>query len=77
MIDRKYSLDEIDRMREAVQYFHISNWTSGERLDRIIEDQLRTYMTAGIDPAELEAKAAPIKDKMFRGYPPMSAVGQP
>ena len=64
MIERKYSVSEIDSMRSSVKMLN-----STRRSDRLssgapvswfvpgdaslIEDRLRTYMLAGIEPQEL------------------------
>jgi hypothetical protein len=64
---RKYSLAEIDKMREWLKQ---KNWFqeiyTGETIDlqdarrsryaAMIEDQLRTYMTNGTDPDEMQLK---------------------
>lgn len=69
---RKYSLDEIDRMREAVRalnpiggpvFYGPDGPSPPARLAldsnaRTVEDRLRTYMLGGVGPEELEAKAA-------------------
>jgi hypothetical protein len=46
---RKYSVDEIERMRDAVR--HLTTHLE-------VEDQLRTYMLNGTDPEELVAAGA-------------------
>lgn len=61
MIERKYSLSEIDEMRQLVRqilepppmtpYFE-------RELAASAEDRLRTYMLAGVEPQELRAKAS-------------------
>lgn len=54
-----YSLNDIDRMRRAITDFRSpygANQYPGD-MDAAIEDQLRTYMLAGISPWELEEKA--------------------
>ena len=56
---RRYTLDEIDRMRKAisrVQPFHGAYRPPGP-MSVTIEDQLRTAMIGGVDPKELEDKA--------------------
>ena len=45
MADRKYSIDEIDRMRRAVHDICRNN--------DLVEDRLRTYMLNGTEPEEL------------------------
>lgn len=62
---RRYSLDEIDRMRIALWNIETGAWGGGGtwnaedylRANRR-EDQLRTYMAGGVDPFELEVKAS-------------------
>lgn len=73
-----YTLDEIDRMREAVRELTLrwmvpERWVGGreasmteasrQRLDRVSEDRLRTYMTNGTIPEELEARVAELTAK--------------
>lgn len=55
MIERKYSVAEIDRMRVLVR-FTIPDGTTfyGEGVTVWIEERLRTYMMAGIGPEELQ-----------------------
>jgi hypothetical protein len=55
---RRYTIDEIDRMRKAI--LRINPY--GQRFDGMkqratVEDQLRTAMIGGVDPQELEDKA--------------------
>ena len=70
LIDHKYSVVEIERMRDAIPRFtwpmYWRSETDGDRGDywlrpgereREIERHLRTYMMAGIRPEELEARA--------------------
>lgn len=55
---RKYSIDEIDRMRFAVGRLHFSSGPYNPRNEAArLEDLLRTYMTNGTAPEELEAAA--------------------
>lgn len=68
MTARKYSIDEIDRMREALRRHgahesiscYYSNddgsaaYSIGSLSSEEVEARLRTYMIAGIDPDELE-----------------------
>lgn len=54
---RKYSVAEIDRMRDAVRSMmplYGLDW-GGEGFLRIVEERLRTHMLNGCDPDELEA----------------------
>lgn len=54
MTERKYSVAEIDRMRDYL--LQNTDW-SGSRpaFEARIEDTLRTYMLNGTEPEELEA----------------------
>jgi hypothetical protein len=61
MIDRKYSVQEIDSMRRWLRNteIYLASHNSGlgfkwDELDRNVEDKLRTYMMAGIDPKDIE-----------------------
>jgi hypothetical protein len=58
LMQRKYSLDEIDRMRDALRkalrYQQTTAYREGELFDHA-ESQLRTCMMNGTDPEELEA----------------------
>ena len=57
---RRYTLDEIDAMRNACHTLY-ANGCGGNQYTHVIEerseDMLRTYMLNGTDPAELVAKA--------------------
>lgn len=73
MTHRAYTVAEIDRMRAALWMrfgYHgsIIAWSSSgdaevrnklnrDPYDRDVEDKLRTYMLAGVDPEELETLA--------------------
>lgn len=52
---RKYSVNEIDRMRRAIglSYPMDGSYVQADR-DADIESRLRTYMQNGTDPEELE-----------------------
>lgn len=57
MTERKYSVAEIDRMREAIRLKleprgSVFTYNEGE-LSARVEDRLRTYMMAGVDPADV------------------------
>ena len=68
MAERKYSVAEIDRMRNALLMraapsapasgvSHVTfgdPWKERERRETAVEDMLRTYMLGGVEPAELE-----------------------
>jgi hypothetical protein len=55
--NRSYTLDEIDRMREAIRWLYPKgiSYEPAER-NADIENRIRTYMAAGIFPEELEKK---------------------
>lgn len=59
---RKYSLDEIDRMRMAV---HDISGGNGVSLS-LVEERLRTYMLNGTSPEELETAARQHNDPVMR-----------
>jgi hypothetical protein len=50
---RKYSIAEIDRMRNAVRLTIPDRGDSGVQIIEI-EERLRTYMSNGTEPEELE-----------------------
>lgn len=57
----KYSVDEIDRMRDALTRRYGFKWPwvgAAEPYSRDVEDKLRTYMIGGVTPEELEASLA-------------------
>lgn len=54
MEQRKYSVAEIDRMRELINFSFTGQLP--RNLEEIVEHRLRTYMLNGTEPAELEAK---------------------
>lgn len=60
MTERKYSISEIDKMRGAVrlklQPGPMQPY-NGAELSARVEDRLRTYMLAGVDPDELVKEA--------------------
>ena len=69
-MERKYSVDEIDRMRDAVEHVYLFGYRRSEApegrhearfynhnevvMAQCVEEQVRTYMLAGVDPSELE-----------------------
>lgn len=57
-MDRKYSLEEIDRMRKDVATLcaHNGGYDPKEQIVKI-EERLRTYMANGTEPEELSAAA--------------------
>lgn len=71
MSERAYTLKEVDRMRKAV-FASKTSWEVHsnpeyqqryeQRRDREVEDKLRTYLSAGVDPQELEDEAKAVKD---------------
>lgn len=55
---RKYSVEEIDRMRAAIAAGRVHGYhINADARDRLIEDRLRTYMLNGTEPKELEDEA--------------------
>ena len=57
-MSRKYSVEEIDRMRRAIsrgRFFGDGAYRPAERTEQI-ESLLRTYMLNGTTPLELEAE---------------------
>ncbi len=60
---RKYSVDEIDRMRQALEEIEWCRDSYNQAKSKTIEARLRTYMTNGTDPEELEQKAKLVNDE--------------
>lgn len=58
MISRKYSIQEIDRLRAALVFKLFGADT------RMVEEQLRTYMFNGTGPEELEEQVAEIRRRL-------------
>jgi hypothetical protein len=66
MVERAYTIKEIDQMRRNILATRMS-WEAHsnpeyqrqyeQRRDREVEDKLRSYLLAGIDPQELEDEA--------------------
>jgi hypothetical protein len=52
-----YTLDEIDRMRRVIAFTADGADLMHPLPAAMVEDQLRTYMSAGIPPEDLERKA--------------------
>jgi hypothetical protein len=83
LIDYKYTVIEIDRMRSALnELLYPMTWTSRYtahgsggtpgRQESSVEQQLRTYMMAGTRPEELEAeleKAKAISEQHRLSFP--------
>lgn len=63
MSERKYSVAEIDRMRDAI--FDADSYEPGGGGIRpeLVETRLRTYMVNGTEPSELEQKAREAQDR--------------
>ncbi len=59
MSDRKYSLAEIDEMRWSIAWIRAEQTRFLDHVtsNTVIENLLRTYMMAGIEPTELAAAA--------------------
>jgi hypothetical protein len=69
--ERAYTLAEIDRMRELIMWIDFyeggGRWRSSAEeaaLKANIEDRLRTYLTAGIAPPELEERLKALGGKI-------------
>lgn len=59
---RAYTLAEVDKMRYCVREIHwLEEQHIGPSLNPYFEDTVRTYMMAGVDPAELEAKLEQVR----------------
>jgi hypothetical protein len=64
VIERAYTLDEIDRLRKATRdWYQLSRWISSDprrerAADQDCEERVRTFMMNGTDPAEIEEKIA-------------------
>jgi hypothetical protein len=56
---RKYSIAEIDGMRKSVERmsYTVGGPNGGPEFEAKVEDRLRTYMIAGVDPEGLSADA--------------------
>ena len=59
MNERTYNVNEIESMRQSLRWILIQPNVSyyPQDMEAKIEGQLRTYMAAGIDPAELANRA--------------------
>jgi hypothetical protein len=61
MIERAYTVSEIDRMRIAISEFlwrrKSMRWSCNGPDPARVEDQLRTYLIAGVSPEALEEAA--------------------
>jgi len=64
LVERKYSLREIDAMRRClwIALFN-EDWDVPRNANSLIEERLRTYLMAGVDPSELEEAAAEANKK--------------
>jgi hypothetical protein len=58
MSERKYSVQEIERMRSALRWIitPVNQCFYPDEINKQIENQLRTYMLAGTEPNELERR---------------------
>lgn len=52
---RTYTAKEIDDMRETLKVLWLP---SGGKNDAMVEDRLRTYIAAGVEPGDLERQYA-------------------
>lgn len=61
---RAYTLEEVETMRSAVMGLRAANspiaahYSSSRSINHGLEDELRTYLTAGVEPSELVDIAA-------------------
>jgi len=76
MTERTYTVSEIDAMRLSVRNLMTTrnfispdgrSWTETRPDEDVVENRLRTYMMAGVDPADLKAKAD-IHDAPYRHH---------
>ncbi len=67
-ITRAYTLAEIDQMRDDTRILCTRFGMYREADAAIVELQLRTYLMAGVDPAELKATAKVHADKLLAAY---------
>jgi hypothetical protein len=57
VIERAYTLDEIDRLRRATHtWYYLGRFDNDAQRATAIEEKLRTLMMNGTDPAEIEEK---------------------
>jgi hypothetical protein len=61
MNERRYNLDDIDKMCTAIHLLH------GGRDQSACEEELRTYMLAGVDPDDLHKKGQEYFKKWLEG----------
>jgi hypothetical protein len=68
MIERKYSLKDIDSMRVSIRtMLTIGNGSyKVDEKNAEIENRLRTYMMAGIEPADLRKAESDYLEEHFR-----------
>ncbi len=63
---RTYTAEEVGRMRGAISSIYVAKnlvrHFTLEGFSARTEDELRTYIAAGVDPAELELEAEKIKE---------------
>lgn len=64
---RKYSINEIDRMRSAIERGFYAPGDSTKRA-AIVEDRIRTHMVNGTEPEELERAAGQFAADWQRSY---------
>lgn len=65
MPERKYSVAEIDRMRDAVHTLCTPVGVGHRPVE--VEERLRTYMLNGTDPEELEDAASERRNQYYLG----------
>ncbi len=60
-MSRRYTLDQLDEMRVAIRSTHIHS-NALRSINEEVEDKLKTYLIAGIEPQELIDRMKMISD---------------
>lgn len=73
MTERRYSISEIDRMRQAIwnklsRTYRIIYEADNDRLAKKVEDELRAVLLAGVDPDDLVASCPEYPSICSAGY---------
>lgn len=63
---KKYTIDEIDQMRNHIRWSYPFGVVSCQELDADIENRLRTYMQNGTTVAELEKMASDSRERQIK-----------
>jgi hypothetical protein len=67
MTQRRYTLDEIDRMRNALSVLRTPGGVyDPNRVEKQVERELRTAMLGGVDPKEIIAKTSKTQLEQIR-----------